>query len=149
MALDDKERPASGTKEEEVMSEVTERSMEANMKILVGNEIAHAKRVDGYTELALSQAITFQQKANDAYLEQSTKMADAYMEQSKKQGEETLKYVASLNHHAIENNRFTLDRLYGIFPEEAAGIATMLADFLEYLRSKAANSAAASTATSK
>ena len=129
--------PASGTTEEEVMSEVTERSMEANMKILVGNEIAHAKRVDGYAELALKEAIEFSRKANDAYLLRMEKMSDAYMEQSKKQAEETIKHTSELDKQIVENNRFTLDRLYGVFPEESVGIATMLADFIDYLKSKA------------
>lgn len=114
------------SEEEEVMSEVMERSMETNIKILTGNEIAHAKRVDSYSELALANAIAFQTKAQDAYLEMTKQQANAYMEMAKKQGDETLKHMSELDKQITENNRFTLDRLYGVFPEEATGIYTML-----------------------
>ena len=130
--------------EEKAQSENSERAQEINMKIQVGNEISHAKRMDTLAELSVTNAIVFAQKANDAYLERMKQMADAYMEQSKgqalaaaemskKQGEETLNFATQWHHHAIENNRFTLDRLYGVFPEEAAGIAAMYVGLAEVL----------------
>lgn len=130
--------------EEEVMSEVTERSMEANMKILVGNEISHAKRVDGILEQSLANLVNNADSAQKAHLERLEKMADAYMEQSKKQAEETLNFATQWHHHAIENNRYTLDRLYSVFPEEAVGIGTLLRGFQEYLASQGWTQPAAS-----
>lgn len=123
-------------REEEVMSEIAERSMEANIKILTGNEIAHANRVNALAEILLTDAINLSRKTNDAYLAMAKQQGDAYMEQSKKQAEETLDFATQWHHHAIENNRFTLDRLYGVFPEEAVGIGTMLRAFTEYLKSE-------------
>jgi hypothetical protein len=133
-----KEQPASGTKEEEVMSEVMERAMETNVKLLVANEISHAKRLDSYSELALAQAISFQQKSNEAYLETSKRQALAAEEMSKKQAEQTLKHFSELDKQIVENNRFTLDYLYGVYPLEASGTALLMADFIDYLKSKAA-----------
>lgn len=127
--------PEGQAKEEEIMSEVTERSMEANMKILVGNEISHAKRVDFIAEQSLTDAVEFRKKTDDQYLQNMQTVLNAYMEQSKKQAEETLNFATQWHHHAIENNRYTLDRLYSVFPEEAVGIGTMLKGFQEYLKS--------------
>jgi hypothetical protein len=121
-------------REEEVMSESAERSFEINLKTLVSNEISHAKRVDVIAEQSLTDSVEFRKKADDAYLEQMQQMANAYMEQSKKQAEETLNFAAQWHHHAIENNRYTLDRLYSVFPEEAAGIATMVSLIVEALK---------------
>lgn len=130
------EEKRSGAKEEEVMSEIIERSMEANVKILTGNEIAHANRMNALAEIAIQDAINLSRKTNDAYLTMAKQQGDAYMEQSKKQSEETLNFATQWHHHAIENNRFTLDRLYGVFPEEAVGIGTMLRGFMEYLKAE-------------
>ena len=47
---EEREKTTEKGREEEVMSEVIERSMEANVKILTGNEISHAKRVDVISE---------------------------------------------------------------------------------------------------
>lgn len=150
--MPDGEQKTEKGREEEVMSETTERAMEANMKILVGNEIAHSNRINSYAELSLKSAVEFQQKANDAYLERMEKMSDAYMamnkqqndaymETSKKQSEETLKLTSKLSQDMIENNRYTLDRLYSVFPEEATGIGTLVAIVLEALRQKEAETA--------
>ena len=135
-----------GHEEEEVMSEVAERAMEANVKLLVANEIAHAKRIDTLAEVSLQDAINLSRKTNDAYLEMSKQQinaymamakqqGDAYMAQAAKQSDETLNFATQWHHHAIENNRYTLDRLYSVYPEEAVGIGTMLAGFAEYLKS--------------
>lgn len=123
-------------KEEEVMSEVTERAMEANMKILVGNEISHSNRVSVLAETAVAQAIQFQQKANDEYLERTKQMADAYMEQANSQNKEAVGFVQEIHKQYLENNRYTLDRLYSVFPEEAVGIGTLLKAFESYLKEK-------------
>lgn len=123
---DHEQKPASGTTEEEVMSEVMERAMEGNVKLLLANEISHAKRMDILSEQAIKQTIEFSQKANDDYLEMTKQMRNAYMEQSKNQSELNNAHQKNTNHQATENNRYTLDRLYAVFPEEGVGIATML-----------------------
>ena len=112
--------------EEEVMSEVTERAMEANMKLLVANEISHSNRMTVLAETAVGDAINLSRKANDAYLAQAKQQGDAYMEQAKKQGEETLNFQTQIHHHVIENNRYTLDRLYSVFAEEAVSLSKLL-----------------------
>jgi len=126
--------PNGKDKEEEVMSEVTERSMEANMKILVGNEISHAKRVDVLAETSIADAINLSRKTNDAYLEMSKQQASAFMEQANAQNKEAVGFVQELHKQYLENNRYTLDRLYSVFPEEAVGIGTLLKAFESYLK---------------
>jgi len=139
------ENVGSGSVEEEVMSEVAERSMEANMKILVGNEIAHANRMSVLSETSVADAINLSRKTNDAYLEASKLQTLAYMEQSNAQNKQMLEQMNAQNKqmleqtnaqnkHILENNRYTLDRLYSVFPEEAVGISTLLKAFESYLK---------------
>ena len=94
----------------------------ANMKIQMDNAIsqsaltnqnavANSQVVNGYSQLALKNAVEFSQKANDDFLTFSQKQRD----------------------QTLENNRYTLDRLYSVFPEEALGIGTMVATVMEAL----------------
>ncbi|MDY6957636.1 MAG: hypothetical protein SVK08_00630 [Halobacteriota archaeon] len=81
----------------------------------MGNIIGHNNRVATYAELALKQSIEFQQKSNDQLLLMQKQLHDEY-----------LKHSADRDAHHLENNRYTLDRLYSVFPEEAVGIGTMV-----------------------
>lgn len=101
-------------REEEVMSEAFERSWEANMKLLVGNEIANSQTVQQVAQQMLQNAITNSNNAQVAYLS----------------------HVEELRSHRIENNRFTLDRLYGMFPEESAGTSTLLKLIIDSLKAE-------------
>jgi hypothetical protein len=128
--------PPEGKEKEEELSEAAERSFEVNFKILLGNEISHAKRMDILAENAIAQNNEFARKANDAYLERCRQMADSYANAADARLEETNDFVTSLHKNFIENNRYTLDRLYSIFPEEAVGLGTLLSAFQEYLKSQ-------------
>ena len=108
-------------KEEEVMSEIIERAMEANVKILVGNEIAHANRVGRIAEQSLQDAIDYRRKADDQYLGGA---------------DERAKESLANTQDKRENQRFTLDRLYGMFPEEAAGTSALLKLIIDALKSQ-------------
>lgn len=115
-------------------SEAVERPWASNDKVQFDNMISHAKRVDAIAEQSLQNAVNFTEKANDAYLERMKQMADAYMEQSNAQNKEALSLVTKLHEQYAENNRYTLDRLYSVFPEEAVGLATMVTTIIEVLK---------------
>lgn len=121
-------------REEQPKSEAAERAWASNDKVQFDNMISHAKRVDILAETAVANAITFSEKANNAYLERAKQMADAYMEQANAQNKEALGFVQKLHEQYLENNRYTLDRLYSVFPEEAVGLGTLLKAFEAYLK---------------
>lgn len=104
-------------------SEAVERPWASNDKARFDDLISHQKRVDVIAEQSLQNAVTFQKQANDAYLEQANG-----------QNKAALALTQNLNHQLIENNRYTLDRLYSVFPEEATGIATMVSVIIETLK---------------
>jgi len=110
-------------KEKVIGSESVERPWASNDKVQFDNVITHCKVLDGYSELAIKQAVEFQQKSNDAYLAERDRREQQRMEHSDE-----------LETQRQENNRYTLNYLYGLYPEEALGIAAMakaLADLLK------------------
>ncbi len=122
--------------DKEPKSEAVERPWASNDKVQFDNMISHAKRVDFIAEQSLQNAVNFAEKVNNAYLERMKQMSDAYMEQANAQNKETLSLVTKLHEQYAENNRYTLDRLYSVFPEEAVGLGTLLRAFQEYLKSQ-------------
>jgi hypothetical protein len=110
-------------KDEQPKHEAVERPWASNDKVQFDNMISHGKRVDVIAEQSLQNAVTFQKQANDQYLEQANA-----------QNKEALALAQNLHHQLIENNRYTLDRLYSVFPEEATGIATMVSLIIETLK---------------
>ncbi|GAI51529.1 unnamed protein product, partial [marine sediment metagenome] len=105
----------------------------------------HSNRVAVLAETSLADAVNLSRKTNDAYLEMSKQQANAFMEQSKKQSDaymehanaqnkEAVGFVQELHKQYLENNRYTLDRLYSVFPEEAMGIASMVTLIIESLK---------------
>jgi len=130
---DPKDEQSNVSEEEEVMSEVIERAMEGNVKLHYGNEIAHTKHVDVISEQMLSNLVSNADSAQKTHLERLEKMADAYMEHVKNVDTELVQNRETLNKNAIENNRFTLDRLYGLFPPEASELAVLLQAVLNIL----------------
>jgi hypothetical protein len=104
-------------------SEAVERPWASNDKVQFDNMISHAKRVDAIAEQSLQNAVNLAEKANNAYLEQCNA-----------QNKAAVALVENLNHQVVENNRYTLDRLYSVFPEEATGIATMVSLIVEALK---------------
>lgn len=121
-------------KETQPKSEAAERAWASNDKVQFDNMMGHHKRVDTIAEISLTNAVNFQEKANDAYLERMKQMADAYMEQANAQNKEAVGFVQELHKQYLENNRYTLDRLYSVFPEEAVGLGTLLKAFESYLK---------------
>jgi len=101
---DPKDEQTNVSEEEEVMSEVAERAMEINMKLLTDNNISHAKRMDIIAEEAIQYAVN-----------QQNRLAEV-----------NINHIDNMNNQVVENNRYTLDRLYSVYPEEAAGLATIL-----------------------
>jgi len=111
-----------------------EERWQANEKARFDDLIAHQKRVDVIAEQSLQNAVDFALKTNNAYLEQANA-----------QNKAALSLTENLNHQIIENNRYTLDRLYSVFPEEAVGISTMVTAFLELLKQSGWNPPATQT----
>ena len=115
-------------------SESLERPWASNDKVQFDNMISHCNRVSVIAEQSLQNAITFQKQANDAYLEREKQMADAYMEQANAQNKEAVGFVQELHKQYLENNRYTLDRLYSVFPEEATGLGVLVDLVVEALQ---------------
>jgi len=110
-------RPDDIPKEESV-----ERPWASNDKVQFDNVITHCKALMGYSELAMKQAVEFQQKSNDAYLSDRDRRE-----------QQRLEHDDERESHRLENNRYTLDRLYSVFPEEAAGLVSLLKATLQIL----------------
>ena len=84
---------------------------------------------NAYMEMSKSQSqayLDITKARSDAALEMAKQQANAHETQENQQNDEFVKTATKLWQDFIENNRFTLDRLYGVFPEEATGIATIL-----------------------
>ena len=108
---------------EQPSHEAVERPWASNDKVQFDNLVSHCKRIDIIGEQSLQNAVNFAKQANDAYLEQANG-----------QNKAALAMVQTLHHQIVENNRYTLDRLYSVFPEEATGIATMVTTIIETLK---------------
>lgn len=108
---------------EQPSHEAVERPWASNDKVQFDNLVSHCKRVDQIAEQSLQNAVNFAEKANNQYLEQANA-----------QNKEALALAQNLHHQVVENNRYTLDRLYSVFPEEAMGIATMVTTIIETLK---------------
>lgn len=93
-------------------SESAERPWMSNDKVQFDNMISHCKRMDALAEQSVQDALKFREKADNLFLSQ----------------------VDERHKHHQENNRFTADYLYNVYPAEAVGviaIAKALQDLLE------------------
>ena len=106
-------------------SESVERPWASNDKVQFDNVITHCKNLMNYSELAMAQAIAFQQKSNDAYLTERDRRETQRLEHEDASEKQRLEHENELDTARQENNRFTLNYLYGIYPEEALGIAAL------------------------
>jgi len=88
----------------EPTSEAVERPWASNDKLTYDVALTHMKRVDVMAELAIQQVINHREELHKQKMEHEN----------------------ALFQQKLENNRYTLDRLYSVFPEEAAGLATLL-----------------------
>jgi len=108
---------ANGKKEEIYKTaerETVERPWASNDKLTYDNTMTHCKNLMNYSEISISNALEFQQKMNNEYLKREQQ--------------------------AAENNRYTLNYLYGIYPEEAPGIAVVMEELKKYISEEIAKS---------
>ena len=99
-----------------------DRAFASNDKVQFDNVISHNGMAARYAEIALGNAVAFQSQMNMEYLA-STKQEREHNDIREKQ---VMEHADERRTHVLENNRFTLDRLYGIYPEEAAGMVPVL-----------------------
>ncbi len=118
-------------------SESVERPWASNDKVQFDNTITHCKTLMGYSELALKQAVEFQQKSNDAFLTERDRREQQRLSHEDASEKQRVEHENELETQRQENNRYTLDRLYSVFPEEAAGLVPILERLLGSLKQKA------------
>lgn len=104
------ENPQYRIKEREER-EALDRAWASNDKVQFDNVISHNNNTARISELALTNAVQFQEKMNAEHL------ISVQQEREHRDAREK---------HNLENNRYHLDRLYSVFPEEAAGIVAIL-----------------------
>lgn len=102
------------------------------------NGIEHTNNVSKYAELALSNAVNFQAQMNQEYLkntaqerEHSNETYHMSAEHANEMHHMAVEHNDLRYHHTIENDRYTLDRLYSVFPEEAAGLKMVIQSFVD------------------
>ena len=102
--------------------ETLDRAWASNDKVQFDNTISHNNMAARYAELALSNAVNFQQQMNNEYLRS--------MQQEREHADSREKMFAERadlsKTAALEDNRYTLDRLYSVFPEEAVGLRILV-----------------------
>ena len=102
--------------------ETLDRAWASNDKVQFDNVISHNNIVARQSEIALSNAVMFQQQMNNEYLRS--------MQQEREHADSREKMFAERadlsKTAALENNRYTLDRLYSVFPEEAVGLKILV-----------------------
>lgn len=115
-------------------SESVERAWASNDKLTYDNTMTHCKVLMNYSELALKEAIVFQQKSNDAYLTERDRREQQRLEHEDASEKQRLEHENELETQRQENNRFTMDRLYGVYPEESIGIIAIVNALVELLK---------------
>lgn len=111
-----------------------------NNKIQFDNVLAGSQVNNATATLALQQAVAFQQKSNEAYLSQmdarekaQNTMIAQNLAQSNSEANQRLEHEDEHDLHARDNDRMTLEELYNLSPEEAAGIVPVLSALLNIL----------------
>lgn len=97
-------------KETQPKSEAVERAWASNDKLVFDERSAHGNRTSVIAEDALQESVNFTKQIHNEYIKR---------EQA-----------------ATENNRYTLDRLYSVFPEEAVGLVTLLQEIWDKYKEK-------------
>ena len=115
-------------------SETLERMLASNDKVQFDNLISSTKNTMTLAELSLSEAVAFQAKANNLYLQQMDAREKQRVEHSDALEKQRTEHANTLREHGLENNRFSLDRLYGLYPEESMGTTAGMRMVLEILR---------------
>jgi hypothetical protein len=117
--------------------------MFGNNKIQFDNAMANSQTATATANLALQQAVSFQQKANDLYLGQMDAREKAQntsigMRSGISESEQTQRMEHEDEHdlHQRDNDRMTLEELYNLSPEEAAAIVPVMSALLDILAKK-------------
>ena len=117
-----------------------------NNKIQFDNAMAVSQANNMSATLALQQAVAFQQKANDLYLGQmdarekaNVRAIDQNVAQSGSEHNQRMEHEDEHDLHHRDNDRMTLEELYGLSPEEAAGIVPVLSALLDIVSKKKAD----------
>ncbi len=121
-----------------------DRAWGSNDKVQFDNVISHNNIVARQAEIALSNAVMFQTQMNQEYLrsvhqerEHADSRAQLAMAQMDAREKQIVEHVDTREKHlaervnaikdaGLENNRYTLDRLYSVFPEEAVGLRILI-----------------------
>jgi hypothetical protein len=115
----------------------------ANNKVQFDNVMANSQAATSTANLALQQAVAFQQKSNELYLSQmdareKAQNASIGMRSGISESEQTQRMEHEDEHdlHQRDNDRMTLEELYNLSPEEAAAIVPVLSGLLDILSKK-------------
>jgi hypothetical protein len=115
----------------------------ANNKIQYDNAMANSQSATATANLALQQAVSFQQKSNELYLGQmdareKAQNANIGMRSGISESEQTQRLEHEDEHdlHQRDNDRMTLEELYNLSPEEAAAIVPVMSALLDILAKK-------------
>ena len=118
----------------------------ANNKIQYDNAMVASQTNNATATLALQQAVSFQQKANDLYLAQMDAREKAQnqtvgMRSGISESEQTQRLEHEDEHdlHQRDNDRMTLEELYNLSPKEAAGMVPVLSALLDIVSKKKAD----------
>lgn len=102
--------------------ETNDRIVASKDVIELGNEISHSNNVARLSEIALSNAANFQNQMNNEYI-RSVQQEREHADIREKQDQA---HKNNLREHMLADDRYTLDRLYSVFPEEAVGLRTLV-----------------------
>ena len=103
---------SNGNKKEDdkPKEESIERAWASNDKLVFDERTAHGNRTAIIAEDALQESVNFTKQIHNEYIKREQQSA--------------------------ENNRFTMNYLYGIYPEEAIGLAVALRELLAEYNNK-------------
>jgi hypothetical protein len=113
----------------------------ANNKLQFDSAVATSQINNGTASLALQQAVSFQQKANEAYLanmdareKAQNRAIDQNVAQSGAEHTQKMEHEDEHDLHHRDNDRMTLDELYNISTDEAASLTPVLTALANLLR---------------
>jgi len=98
------------------------RAWASNDKVQFDNLISNSNNTARIAEISLTNAVNFQNQMNNEYL-RSLQQEREHADVREKQDQE---HKNTLREHTLENNRYSLDRLFSVFPEEAVGLRVLI-----------------------
>jgi len=94
----------------------------SNDKVQFDNLISNSNNTARIAEISLTNAVNFQNQMNNEYL-RSLQQEREHADVREKLDQE---HKNTLREHTLENNRYSLDRLFSVFPEEAVGLRVLI-----------------------